>query len=106
MVEINIEVLRSVRSMKEDKAQQIIDQTTKAILNWKMLIDVKHGNKKITVEVPTDLGEDPLIIVLMNKEMKTVAALAYDQKEKQFPQQEEDEEDEKSSRPSKEKATK
>lgn len=92
MVEINIEVLRSVRSMKEDKAQQIIDQTTKAILNWKTLIDVKRVNEKsIIVEVPTNLDEDLLIIVLMNKEVKTVAALGYDQKEKKFLQQEEDE---------------
>jgi hypothetical protein len=92
MVEINIEVLRSVRSMSEDKARQMIDQTTKVILNWKTLIDVKPVNKRITVEVPTHHGEDPLIIVLMNKEMKTVTALGYDQKEKKFPQQEEDEE--------------
>jgi hypothetical protein len=94
MVEINIEVLRSVRSMSEDKARQIIDQTTKVILNFKTLIDVKQVNKRIAVEVPTHLGEDPLIIVLMNKEMKTVAALGYDQKEKKFPQQEEDDEHE------------
>jgi hypothetical protein len=94
MVEINIEVLRSVRSMKEDKAQQIISQTTKVILNWETIIDVKPVNKKITVDVPTHLREDPLIIVLMNKEVKAMAALGYDQKEKKFPQQEEDEEDE------------
>ena len=78
--------------MSEDKARQIIDQTTKVMINWKTLIDVKPENKRITVEVPTDHGEDPLIIVLMNKEGKTVTALAYDQKAKKFPQQEEDEE--------------
>jgi hypothetical protein len=93
MVEINIEVLRSVRSMKEDKARQIIDETTKVLLNWETLIDVKPANKRITVDVPHHLREHPLIIVLMNKEMKAVAALGYDQKEKKFPQQEADEEE-------------
>ena len=90
MVEINIEVLRSVRRMSEDEARQIIDPTTSAFLNWKALIKVKPANKRITVEVPPDLGEDELIIVLINEEMETVAALKYDLKEKKFLQQEEE----------------
>jgi hypothetical protein len=84
MVEINIEALRSVRSMKEDKARQIINETTKVILNWETLIDVKPANERITVDVPHHLHEHPLIIVLMNKERKAMAALGYDQKEENF----------------------
>ncbi|WP_407158173.1 hypothetical protein [Bradyrhizobium sp. STM 3557] len=84
MVKVSTEVLKSACSMKENKARKIIEETTKVVLNWKTLVDVKPANESITVNVPHDLREDPLIIVLMNKEMKPVAALGYDQKEAHF----------------------
>jgi hypothetical protein len=84
MVEINIEDLRSFRSIKEDKARQIINETTKVVLNWETPIGVTPASERITVDVPDHLREHPLIIVLMNKAMKAMAALGYDQKEKKF----------------------
>ena len=92
-IKIDDEVLRSVRSMKEEKALRIIAQTTKAMINGKAA-NVKRKDRTITADVPTDLGDGKLAIALMNKEGKTVALLGYDQAAKKFLQQEEDEEDE------------
>jgi hypothetical protein len=94
MVEINIEVLRYVLSMKEEKARQIINQTTKVVLNWNPAIDVEPKNENITVNVPTSLGDDPLVIVLINKAGKTLAVLGYDQKAEEFAQQVQEEDEE------------
>jgi hypothetical protein len=94
-IEIDTKALRSVGSMNEDKAGQIIDQTRKVVIGGKEPIDVKPVHKKITVEVPAnlDVGVGPLVIVLVNKEGKTVAVLPYDREAKEFLKQE-DEEDE------------
>jgi hypothetical protein len=83
MVKVSIEVLKSACSMKEYRARQIIEETTNVVLNWKTLIDVKPANETITVNVPHDLREHPLIIVLM-KEINPMAALGYDQKKANF----------------------
>ena len=48
--------------------RQIIEQTTKVRINWRKPIDVKPKNDRITVEVPTDLGDGPLVIALMNED--------------------------------------
>jgi hypothetical protein len=97
-IEIDTKALRSVSSMNEDKAGQIIDQTRKVVIGGKEPVDVKPVHKKITVEVPAnlDVGVGPLVIVLVNKEGKTVAVLPYDREAKEFLKQEdeEDEEDE------------
>jgi hypothetical protein len=91
-IEIDIGVLKSVSSMKEDKARQIIDQTTKVMINWRTPIDVRPVNQRITVEAPTNLGNGPLGIVLLNNDGAIVAELGYDQERKKFPPQEEEEE--------------
>ena len=64
-IQIDIEVLKSVRSMTEDKARQIIDQTKKVRNDSKTPIDVTPVNQRITVEAPTDLGDGPLVIDLL-----------------------------------------
>jgi hypothetical protein len=89
-IEIDIEVLKSVSSMKEDKARQIIDQTKKVMNDWRTPIDVTPVNQRITMEAPTDLGDGPLVIVLMNKDAETMAELGYDQERKKFPPREEE----------------
>jgi hypothetical protein len=93
-ISIDIKVLTFVSSMKEEKARQVIAQTTKVMINGELidgeLIDVNPVEETITVEVPTDLGDGPLVIVLVNKEGETVAPLLYDQEAGEFPPKEED----------------
>jgi hypothetical protein len=95
-IDINISVLTSVNSMKEDEAGKIIQQTDKAMINWK-LVEVQHKNDKkhpgpyVTVTVPAGLGDGPWFIVLVNKEGETIASLGYDPIAEKFPAKEEDE---------------
>jgi len=93
-IEIDTKFLRSVSSMKEDKAGQIIDQTRKVVIGREKPIDVEPVDKRITVEVPPNLGVGSWVIVLINKEGKTLAVLPYDQEAKKILKQEdEDKED-------------
>ena len=61
-IPIDIEDLKSVGSMTEDDAQQIIDETTK-VLNQGEDNHVKPENQRISLEVPTDLDGGPWVIV-------------------------------------------
>lgn len=79
-IPIDVEILKSVLSMKEDDARKIIDQTTKVIIMKP--IDVKREKHKITLEAPTDLSDDPWTIDLVNKDGGTVAQLDSDQAKK------------------------
>jgi hypothetical protein len=90
-IRVNGEILRSVRAMDENQAQQIIDQTTKAMINGKPTNMQRVDNDTITVDVPANVGDGPLVIVLMSNKGKAVAVLGYDQEKETFAQQEEDE---------------
>ena len=91
-ITINIEVLKSVQAMTEDEARHTIEQTERVRINEGPLTGVKKPeNQKITVEAPTNLGDGPLIIDLIDKH-GGITTLAYDLKEKKFLQQEGDEE--------------
>jgi hypothetical protein len=70
-IPIDIEVLKSVHAMTDDEARQIIDQTTKVTITKS--IDVKPERHKITLEAPTDLGDGPWEIALVNKDGGTLA---------------------------------
>jgi hypothetical protein len=87
-IKIGSDVLSSVRSMKEDQALQIIDQTAKVRIEGNKPVDVKRVEKGIVVDVPTNLDHGPLVIILMNREGKTLALLGYDQKAEEFLRQE------------------
>jgi hypothetical protein len=83
-IEIDIEVLKSVRAMTEKDAQQIIEQTKRVKINVVdeiTLKDVTPKNQRITVPAPTNLGEGLLVIIdLINKDGGKIITLAYDVK--------------------------
>jgi hypothetical protein len=88
-IPIDIDVLKSVLSIEDDKAAgQIIDQTKRVRINENTLVDVKRENQRIIVEAPTNPGDDLLVIDLINEHGGT-ATIGYDQKAKKFRQQEE-----------------
>ncbi|KRR14914.1 hypothetical protein CQ12_32245 [Bradyrhizobium jicamae] len=75
-IEINLEGLRP----------EIIGQIKKVRIFGGEPIVVNPKNNRITVEVPTDVGDGPFFIAFMDEEGKTLAELIYDQKAKEFPQ--------------------
>jgi hypothetical protein len=70
----------------EGLGREIIEQTTKVRIYGGEPIDVKPKNNRMSVEVPTDLGDSPLVIAFMNEKGKTLAELGYDQKAREFRQ--------------------
>jgi hypothetical protein len=90
-IPIDIEVLKSVLSIDDKAAEQLIGGTNRVRINEDKLIEVKPENQRITVEAQTNPGDDLLIIDLINKEGATTT-LAYDLKAKEFRQEEEEEE--------------
>ena len=83
-IEIDAEVLKSVRAMTEEDAQKIIGQTKRVKINVVdeiTLKDVTLKNQKITVPAPTNLGEGQLVVIdLINKDWGKIITLAYDVK--------------------------
>lgn len=75
-IEINLEGLR----------REIIGQTKKVRIFGGRPIDVNPENSRITVEVPTDVGDGPLVIAFMNEKGEILAERIYNQKTKEFPQ--------------------
>jgi hypothetical protein len=92
-IPIDIDVLKSVLSIKDDKAAgKIIDETKRVRINENTLIVVEPKNQKMTV--PTDLSDGLLVIDLINEHGGTTTTLAYDLKAGKFLKQEDEDEDE------------
>jgi hypothetical protein len=81
-IPIDVEDLKSVLSIDDKAARQIIDQTNGVRIE-NTLIEWKRENQRITVKVPTNLGDGLLFIDLINEQGGTTT-LAYDQKAKKF----------------------
>jgi hypothetical protein len=82
-IPIDVEDLKSVLSIDDEAARQIIDQTKEVRINETTPIEWKRENQRITVTVPTNLGDGLLIIDLIDEHGGTTT-LAYDQKAKKF----------------------
>jgi hypothetical protein len=82
-IPIEVEDLKSVLSIDDEAARQIIDQTKGVRINDYTPIEWERKNQTITVKVPTNLGDGLLIIGLINEHGETTT-LAYDQKTKEF----------------------
>jgi hypothetical protein len=70
----------------EGLGREMIEQTTRVRIYGGQPIDVAPKNNSMSVEVPTDLGDSPLVIAFMNAQGDTLAELGYDQKAQQFRQ--------------------
>jgi hypothetical protein len=86
-IEIDAEVLKSVLAMTENDAQQIIEQTKRAMINVRgeiTLNDVTLKNQTITVPAPTNLSEGLLVLIdLIDEHGGRIITLAYDVKNAQ-----------------------
>jgi len=83
-IEIDVEVLKSVRAMTEKEAQQIIEQTKRVKIDVSGEItrqDVTPENQQITVPAPTNLSEGQLVLIdLIKEDWGKIITLAYDVK--------------------------
>ena len=100
-IPIDIEVLKSVLSIDDKAAGQMIDKTTRVRINENTLLELnrqKDGytlermDQRITVEAPNNLGDGLLVIDLINEHGGIITTLAYDLKAKKFRREEEEEE--------------
>jgi hypothetical protein len=92
-IQIDIEVLKSIHAVTEERARQIINQTERVRINENTLLELaspkdgfeweRMANQSITVEAPPNLGDGLLVIDLIN-EYGGVTTLVYDLKAKKF----------------------
>lgn len=99
---IDLEVLKSVLSVDDKGAGQMIDQTDRVRINENALIELngqKDGytfermDQRITLEAPDNLDDGLLVIDLINKHGGIITTLAYDRKTKKIRQEQEEEEE-------------
>jgi hypothetical protein len=92
-MKIDIRHLLSVNPMNENTAKTIFGQAKKAMINDRPAkVEYHAKDNSITVEEPSDLGDDPYYeIALTNDRDEILAFLGYDPKSKKFlPKKEED----------------
>jgi hypothetical protein len=92
-MKIDFRHLLSVNPMTEDTAKSIIGHAKKAMINDKAAkVEYHAKDNSITVEEPSDPGDDPYYeIALTNERDEILAFLRYDPKSKKFlPNKEED----------------
>ena len=97
-ITIDVQILKSVHAMTEDKARQIIEETKKVRINGDTLIESdsqKDGftcermdDQRITLDAPTNLG-DGLVVIDLISERGGDTTLVYDLKSKKIRQREE-----------------
>jgi hypothetical protein len=92
-IPIDVEGLKSVLSIDDKAAQQIIEQTDRLRINENTLVEPKCQkdgftwecmDQRITVEAPTNLGDGLLVIELIDKPGGTIKTLVYDLKAGKF----------------------
>lgn len=82
------------RKFTAPKAKKIIADAKKVIINGTEAKEKSRAPTAITVEPPSDLGEEPWIILLTTDKNEIIAILSYDPEKKEFPAPPDDEEDE------------
>ena len=99
---IDPEVLKSVLSVNDKGAGEMIDQTDRVRINEDVLIKLKGENEeytferidqRITLEARDNLDDGLLVIDLIDKDGGIITTLAYDLKTKKFREEQEEEEE-------------